>query len=72
MKIRYTNNSVQFSDLKQGDVFKYANDVYLRVELVTDEDLTEWNAVNLATGSHESFSPEIDITPCPKAELTLG
>jgi hypothetical protein len=72
MKIRYGNNSVQFSDLKQGDVFKYASDVYLRVDLVTDEDQVEWNTVNLATGSHESFSPETNITPCPKAELTLG
>lgn len=53
-----------------GEVFKYGEGIYMRIETITNTDIW-YNAVNLNSGSLASFSDN-DAIELVDAQLTLS
>ena len=70
MKIIRNTPSTLFQEVEVGDVFQYADMVFMR----TDDNTTElgiMNAVNFERGITVHFDHDIKVTPLPKAHVVI-
>ena len=57
MKIRIAVEKVNFIDLKEGDVFKYLNDIYMKTKVLNLDASMSLNCVNLSRNEICYFQP---------------
>lgn len=58
MKVDDKRKSIHeaFSKIETGDVFLFAGDVYMKMELLVDADVKALNSVNLSDGTIECIN----------------
>lgn len=57
MRIRIANEKVNFKDLKEGDVFKYQSEIYMKTKVLNVEASLSYNCVNLSRNEICYFHP---------------
>lgn len=62
---------VEFRTLTSGDVFRYNEATYMRIQEISNEEDYYYNAVELKTGYVECFEPE-DWVELVDAKLTIS
>ena len=72
MKIKINNKLLPFSYLKQGDVFKYGDTVYIKtneIELCSLDVIERFNCVDLESGNLCGINKTIRVEPLFNAVL---
>ena len=70
MKIDFLS-SVAFYKIKEGDIFSFDNEFYIKIHSIKTDDDDEINAVNLKDGTSEYYHKDEVVTNCPSAKLII-
>ena len=73
--MKITNNTtprqILFSELHQGDVFKYNGSYFMKSRFITSEGSNDFNSIGLSDGEFEFFDPTGNVYIVNNAELII-
>jgi len=72
MKINMNDHYTTFKNTDIGDVFGMDNDIYMRIDTMSDIEGNRWNVVCLNNGNLDVFDDDDNVRLYPDAELSLG
>ena len=67
----HTNTSVDFKDVRNGQVFMWEGMFFICTPYFCDGDNEWYSAIRLEDGEFFNFSPFDQVTLCPNAKLVV-
>ena len=64
-------SSVDFYKIKEGDIFSFNNNFYIKIHSIKTDDDDEINAINLESGASEYYYEDTVVTNYPNAKLII-
>lgn len=63
MKIFVEGKLVDFAILKTGNIFKWYDSIYIKVDRIKDDEYRYWaiNSVNLENGAYDYFEEDMKV-----------